>query len=95
MSALSVIETSIMLGLFVLLAGGYALLYGAAQLRGSRALVYAAYACYALQGAVTLALIAISSLALGWLILIVASYVACYKVPHITWSYLNLIHRME
>ena len=50
MTAAQMLGTSLLLGLFVLLAGCYGLLYCLGRLRASRSLVRAAAAAYLLQG---------------------------------------------
>jgi hypothetical protein len=90
---MNVIETSLLLGVFALLAGAYAVLYSLGRLRGSQRLVTASYVCYASQWIVAAALFVSPALALGWRLLILASCLACLRIPHMTWSYLELTHR--
>jgi len=93
MNSMGLIEASLLLAMFVLLAGGYGLFYSLGRLHDNPAWIKAGYVCYGLQWVVTLAILAASPLASGWKLLIVASCLACFKIPHVTWSYLELTHQ--
>jgi len=95
MSAEQMLETSILLGLFVLLAGGYGVLYGLGQLRRRRDLVMASFASYGLQCMVAAAVLLFTPL-LGWWKAFIGLSCALYcLLPPITWRYLTLLHRLE
>jgi uncharacterized membrane protein HdeD (DUF308 family) len=87
------IETALLLGVFVLLAGCYALFYTVGELRQSRTWINLSYVCYALQIVVTLLIVMFAPLGEGWQLLIIASCFACFKIPPVAFSYLELSHR--
>jgi uncharacterized membrane protein len=88
----ALIFSALLLGAFVLLAGLYGLLYSIGVLRGARHLVTAAYGCWALQFLVTLSIVVLTPLEIGWKILIVASCLAYLEIPRLTWRYLRQLH---
>jgi hypothetical protein len=85
---------SLLLGLFVLLAGCYGLLYCLGRLRESRNLARTARAAYLLQG-VTAGLLASSELDFWWKALLLASFVAYLPIPPLTWRLLENLHQPE
>jgi hypothetical protein len=91
MTATQVLGTSLLLALFVLLAGCYGVLYCLARLRTSRRIWRAAATAYALQG-VTAALLALSPLDFWWKALLLASFVAYLPIPPLTWRLLENLH---
>jgi len=95
MSAAQLLQTAALLGLFVLLAGGYGLLYGLGQLRDRRNLVVAAFASYALQCIVAAALLLFTPLLAWWKAFIAISCAAYLVIPPVTWRYLTGLHRLE
>ena len=86
------LPTALLLGLFVTLAGGYALLWGAGRLHASRPLVAAGYLCYAAQWAIAAALCSGSELGLPWKLLLAASAAACSLIPRVS---LHYVHELE
>ena len=94
MTAAQMLGTSLLLGLFVLLAGCYGLLYCLGRLRASRRLGYAADCAYLLQG-ITAVLLALSSLDSWWKALMLASFVAYFAIPPLTWRFLERLHEPE
>ncbi len=95
MSAVQMLVTASLLGLFVLLAFGYGVLYGLGQLRSRRALIVASYASYGLQCLVVVAVLAFTPL-LGWWKAFLALSCAIYlAIPPVTWRSLVALHRME
>lgn len=92
MSPVELLETALLLGAFVLFAGGYGLLYTLARLKRAATLDKAAYGCFALQVIATLAIAALTPLGFGWKLLVVASCLAYYKIPPLTWRYLEATH---
>ena len=92
MNPQALIPTALLLGFFVLLAGLYGLLYSIGLLRRNRALVQAGYFSYVLQCFVTLAILALTPLAPGWKLLVLASGLVYFAIPPITWRYLQRIH---
>lgn len=94
MTAAQMLSTSLLLGLFVLLAGCYGLLYCLGRLRASGSLVGVGVAAYLLQG-VTAGLLAASALDLGWKALLVGSFVAYSAIPPLTWRFLEQLHEPQ
>jgi len=94
MTAAQMLGTSLLLGAFVLLAGGYGLLYCLGRLRASRGLGHAAAAACLLQG-VTAGLLALSSLDLWWKALLLASFVVFAAIPPLTWRFLERLHEPQ
>jgi hypothetical protein len=92
MIGLALLETALLLGAFVLLAGCYGVLYGVGRLVGRRAALAASFACYALQCAVAAAVIARAPLADFWKAFIAASTLAYLVIPPITWRFLEKTH---
>ncbi|MEO6073291.1 MAG: hypothetical protein ABIP67_08530 [Burkholderiales bacterium] len=92
MMELGPIGTALLLGIFVLFAGCYGLLYAIARLKERSTWMNAAYACYALQVVVTLLIVALTPLTLGWQLLVIVSCLAYFKLPAIAWSHLELTH---
>lgn len=95
MNAAQLLETAVFLALFVLLAGGYGLLYGLGQLRHRRSLMVAAFASYGLQCVVTIALLLLTPLLAWWKGLIALSCAIYFAIPPITWRYLAALHHSE
>jgi len=94
MTAAQMLGTSLLLALFVLLAGCYGVLYCLARLRVSRRIGRAAATAYALQG-LTAALLAFSPLDFWWKALLLASFVAYLPIPPLTWRLLENLHEPE
>jgi hypothetical protein len=94
MSAVQMLGTSLLLGLFVLLAGCYGVLYCLGRLRANRWLRRAAVTAYLLQG-ITTGLLALTPLDLWWKALLLASFVAYLPIPPLTWRFLELLHQPE
>ena len=86
------IDTVLLLGLFVLLAGCYGLFYTIGKLKQGRNWINAGYVCYFFQVVVTILIVTFAPLGLGWQLLIIASCVACFKIPPMAFSYLELTH---
>ncbi len=92
MSPNQLLITSALLGLFVLLAGAYGLLYALGHLRGKSTIVRWAYGCYVAQWVVTLAIVWYAPLTLWWKVFVVASCMAYWIIPPATWHLLQLSH---
>jgi hypothetical protein len=86
------IETALLLGLYILLAGGYGLAYTLAKLRSNPGLRAVAYALYGLHCAVAIGVVVWSPLGPGWKALLIASSLAMFAIPPITWRYLERTH---
>ena len=95
MSGPEMLRAAALLGAFVLLAGCYGLGYGLGRLRGRRQWTLAGYAAYALQCAVTAAVLAFTPLLAGWKAFIVLSCLAYLAIPPLAWRGLAALHRLE
>jgi hypothetical protein len=95
MSGADMLQTATLLGLFVLLAGGYGLLYGLGMLRRRRELVLAGFASYALQCLVVAAVLLFTPLLDWWKVFIALSCALYLAIPPVTWRYLVALHRLE
>lgn len=95
MSGAQMLESAVLLGLFVLLAFGYGLLYGLARLRNRRTLVVAAFAAYGLQCAVAAAVLAFTPLLAWWKAFIALSCALYFFIPPVGWRCLAALHRLE
>ena len=94
MTAAQMLGTSLLLGLFVLLAGCYGVLYCLGRLRGNRWLGRAASVAYLLQGVIT-GLLALTPLDFWWKALLLASFVAYLPIPPLTLRFLENLHGPE
>jgi len=92
MTELHLLETALLLGLYVLLAGGYALTYTLASMWHRSGFRTAAITLYALHGLVAAGIIFWAPLWLGWKLLLVASSLAILAIPSITLRYLERTH---
>ena len=95
MTGLSLLATALLLGMYVVLAGCYGLLYAIARLQGGPTLRRAAISVYVSHGVVAMAIVVWTPLGSGWKALIVASSIAFFAIPPITWRYLQRIHETE
>jgi len=95
MSELALLETGLLLGLYVLLAGAWGVLYAIARL--CRIAIYrsAAAVAYGLHGLAALAVIMLTPLGIGWKCLIVASSLVFLAIPPVAWRFLQQIHQNE
>ena len=93
MTAQDFLPTAILLGVFVVCAGCYGLLYTLGRLRPGRAFMSLAYGAYLLQGIVTAVLVTHTSLAVGWKIFLIGSFLAYAGIPPITWRLLERTHQ--
>jgi hypothetical protein len=89
------LETGLLLGLYVLLAGTWGLLYAVARLWSTAMFRSAAAAVYGLHGLTALAVIMRTPLGMGWKCLIAASSLAFLAIPPIAWRFLQHIHENE
>ena len=95
MSAAQVLQTACLLGLFVLLAGCYGVLYGLGHLRGRREWVTAGFVAYGVQCVIALAVLFFTPLVAWWKAFIGLSCALYLAIPPVTWRYLARLHRME
>jgi hypothetical protein len=94
MTAAQMLGTSLLLALFVLLAGCYGMLYCLGRLRVNRRLGQGAAAAYLLQG-ITTFLLALTPLDFWWKALLLASFVAYLPIPPLTWRFLENLHEPQ
>lgn len=92
MTPAALIETAVLLGLFVLAGGAYGGLYSVGRLAVRPSLVRAARACWVLAFALALIIAAATPLDVGWKVLILASAVVYAVIPPMTWRYLERTH---
>ena len=95
MSPEAFLFTSSSLGIMVLTAGAYALLYAAARLKNRHSLLIWAGVVYSALALDAAGLILATSLAPVWKLLIAASALAYLGIPPLTWRYLQRTHREE
>jgi hypothetical protein len=95
MSALAILETSLLLGLYALLAGAWGVLYALARLRETSIFGRSAAAVYGLHALAALAIISWTPLGLGWKCLIVGSSLVFLAIPPMTWRFLQSTHGNE
>jgi hypothetical protein len=86
------LQSAALLGLFVLLAGAYGLLYSLGHVRGRQQLVIAARISYAAQCATTLAILWLTPLTFGWKAFVALSCLAYLAIPPLTLRFLRLTH---
>ncbi len=89
------IFTSLSLGLMVLAAGAYGLLYGAARFRNSRPLLISAGLAYGILALDAASVLLKTPLDPAWKLLIAASALAYLGIPPVTWQYLQRTHGEE
>jgi hypothetical protein len=95
MTPIEMVVTSLLLGLFVALAGCYGVLFCVGRLRANRRVVYAAYAAYGIQAMVAASLVLLTPLGDWWKLLIAASCAVYLLIPPATWRYLENLHQLE
>lgn len=92
MTPLEMVVSSLLLGLFVALAGCYGVLFCVGRLQENRTVAYAAYAAYGMQVMVAASLVLLTSLGDWWKVLIAASCAVYLPIPPATWRYLEKLH---
>jgi hypothetical protein len=95
MTELELLETGLLLGLYVLLAGVWGVLYGIARLCRMTIFRAGAAVAYGLHGLAALAVVMRTPLSLGWKCLILASSLIFLAIPPIAWRFLQHIHQNE
>jgi hypothetical protein len=95
MAPVNLLETALLLGLYVALAGSYGLVYAIARLKGMSILRDLSAMIYALHGIAAIAIVLWTPLEIGWKGLIVASSIAFFAIPPITWRFLQHTHETE
>lgn len=92
MTPIALIETSLLLGLFVLAGGAYGVFYAFGRLRSRPGLVRTGRVFCALTFGCALAVAVLTPLAPEWKLLILASAVAYVFIPPVTWHHLEREH---
>lgn len=92
MNATWLLPTAILLGIYVLCAGGYGMVYAWGRLRGNKKITRSAYAIYAVQGLMTILLAALTPLAWGWKLFLLGSFLVYAFIPPVTWRHLERTH---
>jgi hypothetical protein len=95
MSEIGLLQTALLLGLYVALAGSYGLVYAIARLQDSSILHRLSLVLYGLHGLAAITVVAWTPLHVGWKGLIVASSAAFLAIPPITWRFLQRTHETE
>jgi hypothetical protein len=95
MSKISLLQSALLLGLYVALAGSYGLVYTIARIQDAINLHRLSLALYGLHGLTAIAIVAWTPLHIGWKGLIVASSAAFLAIPPITWRLLQRTHEPE
>jgi len=90
MSALPLIETGLLLGIYALLAGVWGLLYAVGRRLGR--FRPAAAAAYGLHALTALVIVLWTPLGFGWKCLIVAGTAAFWPIPQVVWRFLERTH---
>ena len=95
MSKISLLQSALLLGIYVALAGSYAFVYTIARIQDAISLYRLSFVLYGLHGLTAIAIVAWTPLHIGWKGLIVASSVAFLVIPPITWRLLQRTHETE
>ena len=93
MSALAILETGLILGLYALLAGIWGVLWALAQFPKRPMYGRLAIAAYGLHALAALTIILSTPLGFGWKSLIVVSSFAFLATPPMTWRLLRYTHQ--
>ena len=95
MTEIGLLQSALLLGLYVALAGAYGLAYTFARIQNAVALQRTAYVLYGMHALTAIAIVGWTPLQLGWKGLIVASSLAFLAIPPVTWRFLQLTHETE
>jgi hypothetical protein len=95
MTPLQLVATSLLLGLFVLLAGSYGVLYCLGRLSSSIRMLRGGYIAYVLQALTAVVIATSTPLELWWKILVLASCAVYLPIPPVTWRYLENLHNLR
>ena len=93
MSALAILETGLLLGLYALLAGIWGVLWALAQFPKRRMYGRLAIVAYGLHALAALTIILSTPLGSGWKSLIVVSSFVFLAIPPMTWRFLQHTHQ--
>lgn len=92
MTAEMLLPTAILLGVYVLCACCYGLVYALGRLRDSRMITLSSFGFYGAQGLITAVLLLSTPLAPGWKLLLFLSFLAYAAIPPVTWRHLERTH---
>lgn len=92
MTAQSLLETAVLLGLFVIAGGAYGGLYGIGRVAARPSLVRAGLICWVIALAIALVITFATPLEAGWKLLVLASAIVYAAIPPVTWRYLERTH---
>lgn len=95
MNQIGLLESALVLGLYVALAGGYGFAYTIARIQDTAVLLRTSYLIYGLHVLTAIAIVLWTPLQLGWKGLIVASSLVFLVIPPITWRLLQQTHKTE
>jgi hypothetical protein len=95
MSEIGLLQSALLLGLYVALAGSYGLVYTIARIQDAISLYRLSLVLYGLHGLTAIAIVAWTPLHIGWKGLIVASSAAFLVIPPLTWRLLQRTHEPE
>jgi hypothetical protein len=95
MSEISLLQSALLLGLYVALAGSYGLVYTIARIQDAITLHRLSFVLYGLHGLAAIAIVAWTPLHIGWKGLMVASSAAFLVIPPVTWRLLQRTHETE
>ena len=95
MSGPDLLQTALLLGVYVAFAGLYGMAYAMARLWTAPVLRYAAAVAYTVHALIGAAVVAWAPLQAGWKGLIVASSAAVLAIPPLTWRLLQRSHEAE
>lgn len=95
MTPRAMLATALLLGAFVTAAGAYGLFYCLARRSHQSVLKIASLVSYAALLAISVAIVILTPLHVGWKIFIVANCAAYAAIPPVTWRYLTRLDRGE
>ncbi len=95
MNQINLLQTALLLGLYVALAGSYGLVYAIARLQNTPILHRMSFIVYGLHAFTAIAIVAWTPLQIGWKGLILASSVVFLAIPPVTWRFLQRTHETE
>ncbi len=95
MSEISLLQSALLLGLYVALAGSYGFMYTIARLQDALILLRLAFVLYGLHCLTAIAIVVWTPLQIGWKGLIVASCAGFLAIPPLTWRLLERTHETE
>jgi hypothetical protein len=95
MNKIGILQTALLLGAYVALAGSYGLVYAMARLQEASLLYRISFILYGLHGLTAIVVVAWTPLQVGWKGLIVVSSAAFLAIPPVTWRFLQRTHETQ